>query len=269
MTRSAFRKAAILWSLCLVGVVLVGPVTMALLALSGQCSQTQGICLFGPLFAIFWGGPIGATAFSLLLLWTIGRRVKTLEMSAGWTAASFVWLCSAAPMIAFGSFGVFEGVSGLAQGKVAGLARLFMVSWFLGILFLLTLIAFLGRAETGSMRTLSPPQRQAYLVAALAAAYVTVLLLGHAFSALGRIPFFGIDALLRPVSALAWKIHGVATLGTPYWMTPLFYWIDFAVFASALAYLISNQDEDDNVAAGPEISPRPVARRASFGKRGG
>jgi hypothetical protein len=161
------------------------------------------------------------------------------------------------------------GLIGTAfSGRFDHIASSLMAPPVTMVLFLLVFVAFLRRAEPGDVHPDDSERSRAMLLAAVAAAHVTILHVGPALSNLRFIPLLGLDVLLRPLLDLLRLVATAASFGIPTRFLPLIYWLDFAVFASALTYLISNQDEDDNVAAGPAISPRPATPRASFGKRG-
>jgi len=273
MTQSAFRSATKKWLICLIAAVLSPLPMFGLLMLAGQCTNGLGQCFGVSLLFLFWVGPIGAVAFSLLLLWSIGRRVQSLRMGVMWTVAVTVWLFALAPQAALA-----VGLGGLSIftmfGSAAGLRRVAEILIALPrtpFPFLLALVVFLCRAEPGDILIADPKRRAAMIAAAVSAGYVTILFLGQALGAISRIPFFDFRAALRPVASMAWKLHMVATFAAPYWLVPLFYWAAFAIFSGALAYLITTQEDDGasrrGGAAGIGIATRPGAPSASFGKR--
>jgi len=274
MTKSAFQRSVRFWLIGLIAVVLAPLLIFAVLTLAGQCGRGLGQCFGVTLLFLIWVGPIGTVVFSLLLLWSIGRRIKSLDMAMMWTAAVTVWLFALAPQavlaVGLGGFSILSMFT-----SPFGLRRVVEMLIFLPrtpFPFLLAFVIFLRRVEPGDIHTTDDRRRAALMVAAASAGYVTTLFLGSALSAIGRIPLFDLRAILQPITSMMWKLHTVATFGVPYWLVPIFYWIALAVFSAALAYLILIQEDGGasrvDTAARPAIGPRPVvATRADFGRR--
>jgi hypothetical protein len=216
---------------------------------------------------MFWVAPIAAVISSLLLLWVIGRRVKGLGMRPTWTGAAFLWFLTGIPMFAMGTLGVlgtaFTGrFDHVAYGLISPPVTI--------VFFLLTFIAFLWRAEPDDVYPDDAGRQTALTVAAVAAAHVTILHAGPALTNLGFIPFLGLGVLLRPVFELLRLVGAAATLGLPRNFFPLIYWIDFAVFSSALAYVLTHASDGRSPPDRPSVVQRAsLPPRTSFGRRRG
>lgn len=263
MTKSAFRSAVKRWLLALLAASLALPAFMLIGAIPGVCVHPQGACFGVSLILMFWAVPIAVVVCLLMLLWTIGRRVKGLGLSAGWIVAVVVWSFAAGPAAVFGGMGVFGSVmswrfSEFAQGLVSSPITI--------VLFLPIFIAFLWRAEPDDVHPEAANRRMAWTVAVVAAAHATILYAGSALS----YPLFAIAAL-RPLLHALSVVSSVASLGLPYRWAGLFGWIDLAIFTAALTYILRSRGDErngGNITSVAGSIPRPVAQRASFGRRG-
>jgi hypothetical protein len=265
VTKSAFQSAAKKWLLGLLGVVLSLPVFTVVAMIPGVCVDPQGWCFFVSILLMFWVAPVAAVAFSLLLLWTIGRRVRGLGMRPTWTAAVFIWFLTGVPTFAFGAISLI----GFAVGqRVDFLVHSLIAPPVTMVMFLLTFVVFLWRAEPEDVHPDEAERRTALSIAAVAAAHVTIINAGPALGNLALIPFLPFGELLRPfINVLRWGA-AAASLGLPGKFLPLIYWIDFAIFSSALAYVITFARDRRPPPGRSAVAQRAsVPPRASFGRR--
>ncbi len=269
MTKSAFQSAAKKWLICLLAAALSLPAFTLIGAIPGVCSNPQGACFGVGIILMFWVAPVAAVVSSLLLLRAIGRRVKGLGMRATWTAAALLWFLTGIPMFAMGAIGVLGTALG---GRYDFLAYSLIAPPVTIVLFLLTFIAFLWRAEPDDVFPEETARQTALTVAAVAAAHVTILHAGPALANLSLIPFLALGVLLRPLLELLRVVAAVASLGLPTKFLPLIYWIDFAIFSSALAYVITHASNRHSPPGRSWVVQRAASQpggppRATFGRR--
>jgi hypothetical protein len=270
VTQGAFQSAAKRWLLCLLAAGLCLPAFMLLGAIPGVCTQPQGLCFAISIILMFWVAPIAAVVFSLLLLWTIARRVRGLGLGPGWTAAVCIWFLSAVPTFAFGAIGLIGSTLG---GRFDFLVHSLMAPTVAIVAFLLVFVAFLWRAEPDDIYPQESARLTAFTVAAVVAAHVTLLHAGSALSNLRLIPFLGLGILLRPVFELLSLVASFSTFGLPRNLVPLVYWFDFAVFSMALGYVVANNPSRGAPPRGHSVIERATSQsgapsRATFGRRG-
>jgi hypothetical protein len=91
----------------------------------------------------------------------------------------------------------------------------------------------------------------AWIIAIIASAHATILLASSVFFGLLMTPFAGklVGTLVLPVIGVLHQVAKVASFGLPAKMAGVLGWIDVAVFAAALAYLIFQQRADGGTPA--------------------
>lgn len=275
MTKSDFRTKAMLWLGVLVGFVLAFPLILKALVGLSNCRGIGGAC--GALAAVIGAllKPAVVLLVGLWLVWMIHRRLRGLGMGAGWSVAALLWLFGSMQFLV--GFGNFWG----ANFSLGIIAFPSMVLTALLLLF----IAFLCFVEPSAVHSDRPGNFAAWIIAMVASAHATILLASSVFFGLLATPFAGkfLGALVLPVIGVLHQIAKVASLGLPPRMVGILGWIDVAVFAAALAYLIFQQRADGSTpvlaAQGgglpPRRSPPPNrtagtasgAPRKSFGTR--
>lgn len=263
MTKTAFQSSTKRWLLALLIATLALPAFLLVGAIPGVCVHPQGACFGASIILMFWVVPIAVVACLLMLLWTIGRRVKGLGLSTGWIVAVVVWCFAAGPAAIFGGLGM---LSTAMIPRLSPLAHVLMSPAMTFILFLLAFIAFLWRAEPDDAHPDDANRQMAWTVAAIAAAHVTILHAGGVLS----YPVLIIGAVLRPLLDVLRAMAAVASLGMPYPWTALLGWIDFAVFGAALAYILrfrSGEQGGGDIAPVAGAGPLSGAQRATFGRR--
>lgn len=276
MTKSAFRRAAAIWIGTLTGFVLLFPFLLFALVKASSCAGVGGAC--GALAAVIGVTlkPLGVIVLGALLVTALWRRVRGLAMNHAWGGVTVLWMLgSMAVLVGFGNFWGANFALGLAyMPPVVLLAMTMSLSFFLCF------------AEASAVHTARTGALAAWVVAAVAALHVTVLMLPSIVFGLMTVPFVGkfILSNLTPLISVLTHLATVASLGVPAKSVGYLQWLDFALFSAALAYLIATQDEEN----GPElrqVSPRSPTRgssaelrpiagtssapRASFGQRRG
>lgn len=275
MTKSDFRAKAMLGIGVLIGFVLAFPFILKALVSLSSCRGVGGAC--GALAAVIGAlmKPAVVVLIGLWLIWIVYRRLRGLGMSAGWSAAALLWLLGSMQLIV--GIGNFWGAN-FALGIIA------FPSMVLTVLLLL-LVAFLCFAEPSAVHSDRPDNFAAWIIAMIASAHATVLMASSVFLGVLMIPFAGrfLASLASPVMSVLHPITKVASLGLPLRMVGVLGWIDVAVFAAALAYLIFQQRGDNSApmpaAQGGGLPPRrsapsnrsagvaSIAPRKAFGTR--
>ncbi|MEX3011534.1 hypothetical protein [Hoeflea sp. TYP-13] len=261
MDKGQFRSSMLIWFGVLFTFLFFFPLMLTALLKVSACQGVGGAC--GALASVI--GVYGKTPVILVIgffiIRALHRRIRWLEISAGWTVLACLWLISAIPfLLAVRNYWGANFSLGLINVSMPGLLP-----------FLLTLVVFLCFADYPVTDGLDVRRRTAWLAATIAAIHATMLLSAKIVSGFLVIPFFvrifgaaGLAASSKLI-ILFNRLAGFAGFG----ISPLrLLWADLAVFAAALAIIVFRQarsDRTNTVLVEPAHDSRP---RRSFGRRG-
>lgn len=270
MSTAAVRKWLLIWAALTVGLVYASSQIAVWLAQLSSC-RSAGIPCWELVAALGTAGrALVHTILGMVLFVVLHRRMRQLGFGLIWTVGAALWLIGAMPFLVWTNnpWSVQFGPGVVYSPPIALLAMAMLLSLFLCF------------ARPGIHDVDRIGVARAWQIAKFAAIHLTLVLLANIVTALTFVPF--VSELARFVAFIIIGPHmllrGMLTLGLP---VGFVIWLDVAIFAAALAYLLFTQRPEEPATAveakpaavpgSPVAMPRTtvrVANRAGFGKRG-
>jgi len=223
MDKYRFLRSVAIWLGCLAFIAIAFIPLMAAIETALSCGPGLDACTGLGLIIIMMVRPLLIVVFGAILVFTIHRRLRYLQYSAGWSIAAIFWMLASVPYLAF---------SGFAGPNIGSYIPIFLlVSW----------IVFLFYAAESVNNTSSDRFQPAWLVAAISAGYVTIFI-GPVFvlMGLGTFPPAGnlIATRLGSIHYAIGMIDRLLSFGLPYTLVA---WFTSVLFAAALLYILALQ----------------------------